>query len=186
MGVFEFPNFENGSKSIMNYLANSNKRTIIGGGDTASCCEKFGLENKMTHVSTGGGASLELLEGNTYIFDWSGVTSHPFRFSTTSGGTHNSGVEYTQGVTVDTTNYKTTIVVATGAPTLYYYCQYHSGMGGQANTPVPANNTLQVITTNQGQDNITNAQYNSFTDTLFSASGFTFSLNSSGSLIATI
>ena len=51
--------------------------------------------------------TLELLEGNTYIFDWSGVTSHPFRFSTTSGGTHNSGVEYTQGVTVDTTNYKT-------------------------------------------------------------------------------
>ena len=63
MGVFEFPNFENGSKSIMNYLANSNKKTIIGGGDTASCCEKFDLENKMTHVSTGGGASLELLEG---------------------------------------------------------------------------------------------------------------------------
>lgn len=63
MGVFEFPNFENGSKSIMNYLANSNKKIIIGGGDTASCCEKFGLENKMTHVSTGGGASLELLEG---------------------------------------------------------------------------------------------------------------------------
>ena len=131
--------------------------------------------------------TLELLEGNTYIFDWSGVTSHPFRFSTTSGGTHNSGTEYTTGVTVDTTNYKTTIVVATGAPTLYYYCQYHSGMGGQANTPVPANNTLQVITTNQGADNISNTQFNSFTDTLFSASGFTFSIDgTSGNLIATI
>ncbi len=131
--------------------------------------------------------TLELLEGNTYIFDWSGVTSHPFRFSTTSGGTHNSGTEYTTGVTVDTTNYKTTIVVASGAPTLYYYCQYHSGMGGQANTPVPANNTLQVITTNQGADNISNTQFNSFTDTLFSASGFTFSIDgTSGNLIATI
>ena len=130
--------------------------------------------------------TLELLEGNTYIFDWSALLHIHFRFSTTSDGSHGGGSEYTTGVTVDTTNYKTTIVVASGAPTLYYYCQYHSGMGGQANTPVPANNTLQVITTNQGQDNITNAQYNSFTDTLFSASGFTFSLNSSGSLIATI
>ena len=59
-------------------------------------------------------------------------------------------------------------------------------MGGQANTPVPANNTLQVITTNQGADNITNTQYNSF-DTLFSASGFTFSIDgTTGNLIATI
>lgn len=63
MGVFEFSNFENGSKSIMNYLAESNKTVIIGGGDTSSCCEKYNLTNKMTHDSTGGGASLELLEG---------------------------------------------------------------------------------------------------------------------------
>ena len=60
-------------------------------------------------------------------------------------------------------------------------------MGGTANTPVPANNTLQVITTNQGADNITNTQYNSFTDTLFSASGFSFSIDgTTGNLIATI
>ena len=131
--------------------------------------------------------TLELLEGNTYIFDWSGVTGHPFRFSTTSGGTHSGGTEYTTGVTVDTSNYKTTIVVASSAPTLYYYCQYHSGMGGQANTPVPSNNNLQVITTNQGADNITNTQYNTFDDVLFSASGFTFSIDSTtGNLIATI
>ena len=131
--------------------------------------------------------TLELLEGNTYIFDWSSATSHPFRFSTTSDGTHGGGTEYTTGVTVDTVNYKTTIVVASSAPTLHYYCQYHSGMGGQANTPEPANNTLQVITTNQGADNITNTQFNSFTDTLFSASGFTFSIDgTTGNLIATI
>ena len=127
--------------------------------------------------------TLELLEGNTYVFNY--PSGHPFKFSTTSNGSHAGGSEYTTGVTHNSST-QVTIVVASGAPTLYYYCSSHSGMGGQANTPVPANNTLQVITTNQGQDNITNAQYNSFTDTLFSASGFTFSLNSSGSLIATI
>ena len=91
-------------------------------------------------------------------------TGHPslhilFVFQQTSVETHYSGTEYTTGVTVDTQTTKPTIVVASGAPTLYYYCQYHSGMGGQANTPVPANNTLQVITTNQGADNISNTQY---------------------------
>jgi len=79
--------------------------------------------------------TLELTEGNTYVFDWSAATSHPVRFSTTSGGTHSGGSEYTIGVTKDDSSYKTTIVVAVGAPTLYYYCQYHGGMGGQANTP---------------------------------------------------
>ena len=151
----------------------------------------------VTHQSVGGQhkyfingeqqKTLELLEGNTYIFDWSSATSHPFRFSTTSNGTHGGGTEYTTGVTVNTSTYKTTIVVGSSAPTLYYYCQYHSGMGGQANTPIPANNTLQIITTNQGADNITNTQFNSFTDTLFSASGFTFSIDgTTGNLIATI
>ena len=130
--------------------------------------------------------TLELYEGNTYIFDWSAASGHPLRFSTTSGGTHNSGVEYTNGVTVDSSNYKTTIVVASAAPTLYYYCQYHSGMGGQANTPVPANNSLRVVTTNQGADNISATEYDNFSDVLFSASGFVFSLNASGRLIATI
>jgi len=129
--------------------------------------------------------TLELHEGNTYIFDWSSATGHPFRFSTTADGTHGGGSEYTTGVTVDTSNYKTTIVVASGAPTLYYYCQYHSGMGGQANTPTPANNTVRVITTNQGVDNISASQYANFDDVQFAASGFTWSLNN-GELIATI
>ena len=121
---------------------------------------------------------LKLLEGNTYVFTH--PSAHPLRFSTDSG---NSSA-YTTGVTVNSST-QVTIVVASGAPTLYYYCSSHSGMGGTANTPVPANNNLQVTTTNQGQDNITNTQYAAFDDVLFSASGFSFSL-SNGSLIATI
>ena len=66
-------------------------------------------------------------------FDYSAASSHPFRFSTTSDGTHNSGTEYTTGVSVDSNI--TTIVVASGAPNLFYYCTNHSGMGGTALTP---------------------------------------------------
>ena len=128
--------------------------------------------------------TLELLEGNTYIFNY--PSAHPFKFSTTPNGSHAGGSEYTTGVTHNSST-QVTIVVGSSAPTLYYYCSSHSAMGGQANTPEPANNTLQVITTNQGADNITNTQYNSFTDTLFSASGFTFSIDgTTGNLIATI
>ena len=84
--------------------------------------------------------TLDLAEGGTYIFDQSDSSNsgHPLRFSTTSDGTHGSGSEYTTGVTTSGTpgssGAKTTIVVAASAPTLYYYCTQHSGMGGQANT----------------------------------------------------
>ena len=78
--------------------------------------------------------TLTLAEGGTYVFNWSAATGHPVRFSTTSDGTHGGGSEYTTGVTKDDGNYLTTIQVADSAPTLYYYCQYHSGMGGQINT----------------------------------------------------
>ena len=126
--------------------------------------------------------TLELLEGNTYVFTY--PSAHPFKFSTTSDGSHNSGSEYTTGVTHNSST-QVTIVVATNAPTLYYYCSSHSGMGGQANTPVPRPNTLQVQTTNQGVDNISASDYASFDDVQFAASGFTWSL-SNGQLIATI
>ncbi len=126
--------------------------------------------------------TLELLEGNTYIFAY--PSGHPFKFSTTSDGTHGSGSEYTTGVTHNSST-QVTIVVATNAPTLYYYCASHSGMGGQANTPVPSNNTLQVQTTNTGADNISESDYAGFDDVLFAASGFSWSI-SSGKLIATI
>jgi len=127
--------------------------------------------------------TLELYEGNTYVFNY--PSGHPFKFSTTSNGTHASGSEYTTGVTHNSST-QVTIVVAASAPTLYYYCSSHSGMGGTANTPTPANNSLRYITTNQGQDNITESQYANFGDVIFSASGFVFSINSNGKLITTI
>ena len=123
--------------------------------------------------------TLQLLEGNTYIFDH--PSAHPLRFSTDS----NNSNAYTTGVTVVSST-QVKIVVATGAPTLYYYCSIHAGMGGQANTPVPQPNNLKVTTTNKGADSISQSQYAAFDDVLFSASGFTFSINSSGNLIATI
>jgi len=103
----------------------------------------------VTVVSSGGNkfavdgvtqGTVTLIEGATYKFDQSDSSNatHPLRFSTTSDGTHNSGTEYTTGVTTvgtpGSSGAYTQITVATGAPTLYYYCSSHSGMGGQANT----------------------------------------------------
>ena len=134
--------------------------------------------------------TLDLYEGNTYKFDLSdsSTASHPFRFATAADAA--GSTEYTTGVTTNGTQGQAgayvQIVVAASAPTLYYYCSSHSGMGGTANTPTPANNSLRYITTNQGQDNITESQYANFDDVIFSASGFVFSINSNGNLITTI
>ncbi|XP_048854087.1 phosphoglycerate kinase 1 [Brienomyrus brachyistius] len=66
VGVFEWDNFSHGTKDMMDKVVEVTKNgciTIIGGGDTATCCAKWDTEDKVSHVSTGGGASLELLEG---------------------------------------------------------------------------------------------------------------------------
>ncbi|MCP4422629.1 MAG: phosphoglycerate kinase, partial [Chloroflexi bacterium] len=66
MGVFEFENFAQGTNAMADLLADlaeSGAQVIIGGGDSAAAVKKAGLTDKMSHVSTGGGASLELLEG---------------------------------------------------------------------------------------------------------------------------
>ena len=63
VGVFEFPKFAEGTFALAKMLAESGATTVIGGGDSASAVKKAGVAKQMTHVSTGGGASLEFLEG---------------------------------------------------------------------------------------------------------------------------
>ena len=63
MGVYEFPKFRRGTRKIAKYIAKSKAVSVIGGGDTVASVQDLGLENRITHISTGGGASLNLLQG---------------------------------------------------------------------------------------------------------------------------
>ena len=117
------------STNVTNYAV-----TVASGTNAYGSGNKFYIDGSVS-------PTLTLNEGETYWFDQSDSTnsSHPLRFSTTANGTHGGGTEYTTGVTTTGTpgsaGAYTKITVASGAPTLYYYCTNHSGMGGQANTP---------------------------------------------------
>ena len=106
----------------------------------ATGTNSYGTGNKF-YIDGSVSPTLNLSEGSTYRFDQSDSSNstHPLRFSTTANGSHGGGSEYTTGVSTNGTpgssGAYTQITVASGAPTLYYYCTNHSGMGGQANTP---------------------------------------------------
>jgi phosphoglycerate kinase len=68
IGVFELPTFANGTIALGDFIAESTKNgcfSLVGGGDSVAAVKQFGLEDKMSYVSTGGGAMLEMLEGKT-------------------------------------------------------------------------------------------------------------------------
>lgn len=65
VGVFEFPAFENGTRTIAHAIAESSAFSIAGGGDTLAAIAKYGVEKQIDYISTGGGAFLEMLEGKT-------------------------------------------------------------------------------------------------------------------------
>ena len=65
MGVFEWPNFAKGTMAVADAVANASGVSVVGGGDSVSALNKSGLAAKIDHVSTGGGASLEFIEGRT-------------------------------------------------------------------------------------------------------------------------
>jgi phosphoglycerate kinase len=66
MGVFEMPPFDAGTKAVAKAIADSDATSIIGGGDSAAAIEQLGFADAVSHVSTGGGASLAMLEGEKF------------------------------------------------------------------------------------------------------------------------
>ena len=116
------------------------QNTTIYTVTVASGTNSYGSGNKY-YIGGSVSPTLNLAEGDVFRFDQSDSSNsgHPLRFSTTANGTWGGGSQYTTGVvtagTPGSSGAYTQITVASGAPTLYYYCTNHSGMGGQANTP---------------------------------------------------
>ena len=123
-----------GTVSVNTTTVTTYTTTVATGTNSYGTGNKFYIDGSVS-------PTLNLTEGQTYKFDQSDSSNstHPLRFSTTANGTHAGGSEYTTGVTTNGTpgssGAYTQITVASGAPTLYYYCTNHSGMGGTANTP---------------------------------------------------
>ena len=157
--AFSVKLIENGNSNYTGDITFSGVKQVINTFNAATTV----LNYSVTSQSAGGGnkyfidgqqqPTLELIEGNTYVFDWSAAPTHPFRFSTTSNGIHAnpSGVQYTTGVTIDDLEKTTTITVPALAPTLFYYCHHHSGMGGQANTPSSSSSMNFAMTASGGK-----------------------------------
>ena len=137
-GVVATPTGVAGTASLGTVSVTSNVTTYTV--TVATGTNSYGTGNKF-YIDGSVSPTLTLTEGQTYKFDQSDSSNstHPLRFSTTANGTHAGGSEYTTGVTTNGTpgssGAYTQITVASGAPTLYYYCTNHSGMGGTANTP---------------------------------------------------
>ena len=129
-----------------------NTNTSYGGATYTITVQSVSGANKY-FVNGSQQATITLVEGDTYLFNY--PAGHPFRFSTTSNGTHAGGAAYTDGVTiVSTTQLK--FVVPYGAPTLYYYCSSHTAMGGTANTS--ASSTWSAAATNEAKAAIQQAE----------------------------
>ena len=149
--------------------------TVSSGTNTYGTSNKYYITDEI-----GASPTVTLTEGETYRFDQSDSTNagHPLKFSTTANGTHDSGSEYTTGVTYNgvpgQTGAYTEITVEVGAPTLYYYCPNHNGMGSVGAAPVEnslvlnsSNTTLLVTATGTSDNNnITDSSTNNHSITV--------------------
>tara|TARA_Y100001937_G_scaffold42494_1_gene60192 strand:- start:2237 stop:3466 length:1230 start_codon:yes stop_codon:yes gene_type:complete len=141
-----------GTVSVTTETVTTYTVTVVGGNPSNHPYHNFGSSNKYAIDGSTATAdvTLYLTEGQTYRFDQSDSSNsgHPLRFSTTANGTHSGGSEYTTGVTTvgtpGSSGAYTEITVASGAPTLYYYCTNHSGMGWTAYT-IDATYTISVV-----------------------------------------
>ena len=144
-----------GTVSVTNQTVTTYTVTVVGGNPSNHPYHNFGSSNKYAIDGSTATAdvTLYLTEGQTYRFDQSDSSNsgHPLRFSTTANGTHSGGSEYTTGVTTvgtpGSSGAYTEITVASGAPTLYYYCTNHSGMGWTAYT-IDATYAVTVVSGN--------------------------------------